>query len=56
MLLLTDDSALKKGDGTRKKSREDKSDTKQVDAVHDTLAVRGFSTEQHIAIEKLNVQ
>ena len=56
MLLLTDDSAVKKGDGTRKKQRKEKSDAKQVDAAHDTSAVRGFSTDQRIDIEKLNVQ
>ena len=55
-LLLIDDSKVKKGEGNRKKQRKDKSDSKSIDGVHDQSSVRGFSTDQRIDIERLNVQ
>ena len=55
-LLLTDDADKKKGEGSRTKMRESEKAAKKLNAAHDQSTDRGFSTDQRINIEHLNVQ
>ena len=55
-LLLTDDTSKSKKDGSRAQRRKTDQKEKLDNAAHDTSAVRGFSTDQRINIESLNVQ
>ena len=55
-LKLTDDINKSKKDGSRGQRRRSKKRYKAVDSTHYTSAVCGFTTDQRINIETLNVQ
>ena len=55
-LFLIDDKSNKKGDGSRSTARNEDKKRKASESHHDSTAIRGFTTEQRIDIENLNVQ
>ena len=54
-LFLTDDKGKKKGNGNRESKRDEDLKRKLSESHNDNTAVRGFTTEQRIDIETLNV-
>ena len=55
-LFIIDDKNKKKGEGTRAKGRAEDLKRKVSESHNDNTAIRGFTTEQRIEIENLNVQ
>ena len=55
-LFLINDKSKKKGDGARATARNEDQKRKLYESHHDNTAIRGFTTEQRIDIENLNVQ
>ena len=53
---LIDNNAKKKGEGTRAELRANEAKEKAIDAENDTTSTRGFTTDQRIDIESLNMQ
>ena len=51
-----DNKHKKKGEGTRAELRKRDAKEQQLDASHDTASQRGFSTEQCLEIESLDLQ
>ena len=55
-ILLMDNKHKKKGEGTRAELRKRDAKERQLDAKNDTASQRGFSTEQCLEIEALDLQ
>ena len=55
-ILLVDNKDKKKGEGTRAQLRNKDEKEKALESKHDTASQRGFSTDQRIDIEALDVQ
>ena len=55
-MLLLDDKDRKRGEGSRAQLRKRDAKEKKVDSKHDTASQRGFSTEQCLEIEALDLQ
>ena len=55
-ILLVDNKDWKKGEGTRAQLRKKDASDKALESKHDTTSGRGFSTDQRIDIESLDVQ